>query len=144
MTLHSNTIWIKKKEGLGTDVYWQFENRHRPLRPQYFRSQNISPPPRPRYCRSQNIRQPSPVDSTWELASDLGSSSPIPSLPLCSDCEPTRATRYIICGVTPSATGESRYAGHSLLGAGGSCWAQGVRLAVICLAQGGGRVVSSY
>jgi hypothetical protein len=75
-----------KKEGLGTDV-WQFENRRPPLRPQYCRSQNISPPPRPRYCRSQNIRQPPPVfrllssetsDSTWELASDLGSSSSPP------------------------------------------------------------------
>jgi hypothetical protein len=42
--------------------------------------------------------------------------------------------------VTPSATGESRYAGHSLLGAGEACWAEGgVRLAVICLAQGGGQ-----
>jgi hypothetical protein len=104
MTLHSNTIWIFFfKDGMGTGV-WQFENRCPPLHPQYCRSQNISPPPRPRYCRSQNIRQPSPVfsilssetsDSTWELASDLGSSSPTPSLPLCSDCEPTRATRYI-------------------------------------------------
>jgi hypothetical protein len=86
-----------EKEGLGTDV-WQFDNIRPPLCPQYCRSQNMSPPPLSRYCRSQNIRQLSPVfrllssetsDSTWELASDL------PPPPLCSDCDPTRATCYI-------------------------------------------------
>jgi hypothetical protein len=115
MTLHSNTIWIFKKEGMGTDA-WQFDNRRPPLRPQYCRSQNISPPPRPQYCRSWNRRQPSPIfrllssessDSTWELASDLGSSSPTPSLPLCSECEPTRATRYIILYSSPPSHSNS-------------------------------------
>jgi hypothetical protein len=35
MTLHRNTIWILKKEGLGTDV-WQFDNR-RPLSDWYWK-----------------------------------------------------------------------------------------------------------